>query len=64
MRLLRLFPSIYSGQHVNYPEVMTRQVREIRIEAPQGLVLAPDGELYGKSPATITCLPRDLEIFC
>ena len=64
MRLLRLFPSIYSGQHVNYPEVMTRQVREIRIEAPEGLVLAPDGELYGNSPATITCLPRDLEIFC
>lgn len=64
LRLLRLFPTIYSGQHVKYPEVLTRQVREIRIEAPAGMVLAPDGELRGSTPATITCLPRDLEIFC
>jgi len=25
--------------------------------------LAPDGEFRGHTPATITCLPGDLEIF-
>jgi len=62
-RLLRLFPTIYSGEHVRYAEVLTRQVRSIHIRAPAGMVLAPDGEFHGHTPARIHCLPRDLEIF-
>ena len=62
-RLLRLFPTIYRGTHVEYPEVLTRQARSIRILGPGGLALAPDGELRGHAPATITCLRGDLEIF-
>lgn len=64
LRLLRLFPTIYSGRHVEYPEVITRRARMIRIEGPEGMILAPDGEFCGTSPATISCLPGDLEIFC
>jgi diacylglycerol kinase (ATP) len=63
LRLLRLFPSIYSGRHVDYPEVLTRQARCIRLLAPVGLQLAPDGEFRGRLPATIECLPGDLSIF-
>jgi len=62
-RLLRLFPTIYKGRHVHFEEVVTRQAREIRIHSPQNLALAPDGEIRGMTPATITCLERDLEIF-
>jgi diacylglycerol kinase (ATP) len=62
-RLLRLFPTIYKGHHVRYDEVQTCKARVIRITAPAGLVLAPDGELKGCTPATITCLERDLQIF-
>jgi len=62
-RLLRLFPTIYQGRHVAYPEVMTRQARVVTILAPAGLALAPDGEIRGHVPVTIRCLHRDLEIF-
>jgi len=62
-RLLRLFPSIYSGRHVKYPEVSVRQAQHISIRSPQGLLLGPDGEFKGRSPVDITCLPRDLAIF-
>jgi diacylglycerol kinase (ATP) len=62
-RLLRLFPTIYQGRHVEYPEVITRQARTIRINEPTGLELAPDGEFHGCTPATVTCLHQDLEIF-
>jgi diacylglycerol kinase (ATP) len=62
-RLLRLFPTIYKGQHVEFEEVLCRQAREIRISAPCDLTLAPDGEFHGSTPATISCLPGDLEIF-
>ncbi len=62
-RLLRLFPTIYSGRHVRYPEVSTFQARQIRIHAPGGQLLAPDGEFHGHTPADISCLHHDLEIF-
>lgn len=62
-RLLRLFPTIYQGRHVEHPEVLTRQARHIRIAAPAGLELAPDGEFLGRTPAAIDCLRRDLALF-
>ena len=62
-RLLRLFPTIYSGRHVRYKEISTFQARKIRIHAPGGRLLSPDGEFHGDTPADISCLHRDLEFF-
>lgn len=62
-RLLRLFPTIYRGAHVEHGEVLTRQASSVVISGPSGLELAPDGEIAGRTPARISCLPGDLEIF-
>jgi diacylglycerol kinase (ATP) len=62
-RLLRLFPTIYRGRHVEYAEVLPRRARCVRLLAPPGLLLAPDGEFRGCTPATVECLHRDLTIF-
>jgi diacylglycerol kinase (ATP) len=62
-RLLRLFPTIYSGRHVQYDEIRVSRAREIRIVSPVNIALAPDGETRGVTPATVTCLHRDLRIF-
>jgi len=62
-RLLRLFPTIYSGRHVQYDEIRVMRAREIRILAPANIALAPDGETRGHTPVTITCIHRDLQIF-
>jgi diacylglycerol kinase (ATP) len=62
-RLLRLFPTIYRGRHVEYAEVLTRRARCVRLLAPSGLQLAPDGEFRGCTPATVECLQHDLSIF-
>jgi diacylglycerol kinase (ATP) len=64
IRLLRLFPTIYRGRHVGHPEVVVRRARRITIDAPGRMTLAPDGELRGVTPVTITCLQKHLEIFC
>jgi YegS/Rv2252/BmrU family lipid kinase len=61
-RVLRLFPTIYSGRHVGFDEVCTRQVRHIRISAPAHMPLAVDGEFRGQTPVDIRCLERDLEL--
>jgi diacylglycerol kinase (ATP) len=63
LRLLRLFPTIYKGLHVHYQGIQTCKAREIRIMSPADLGLAPDGELRGCTPATVTCMQRDLQIF-
>lgn len=63
LRVLRLFPSVFEGRHVDFDEVVTLQAREIRIESDEELMLAPDGELRGITPATIRCLHRDLDVF-
>lgn len=62
-RLLRLFPTVYSGGHVAFEEVRCLQGREIRILAPSGMPLAVDGEFRGVTPVTVRCLPKDLELF-
>ena len=62
-RLLRLFPTIYDGRHVQYKEISTHKVAKINIHSPTAMLLGPDGELTGRSPAEITCLHKDLTIF-
>lgn len=63
LRLLKLFPTIYSGRHVEYGEVSTLTASVIKILSPPGMLLGPDGEFYGHSPAEIGCLPKDIDIF-
>ena len=63
LRLLRLFPTIYSGRHVEFEEVSTYTASTIKIMMPENQLLAPDGEFYGETPVTVTCLKQDLEIF-
>jgi len=62
-RLLQLFPTIYKGRHVDYAEVSVHQAARITIHSPGAMLLGPDGEFRGKTPAEITCLKRDLTIF-
>jgi len=63
LRVLKLFPSVYSGRHLEYEEVTTYKARQIRIASPEGMLMAPDGEFAGHTPAEIRCLHRALSIF-
>ena len=63
-RLLRLFPTVFRGEHVQYPEVETFTAHHIRIVTEQSKVLSPDGELVGTTPAEVACLHQALDVFC
>jgi YegS/Rv2252/BmrU family lipid kinase len=63
-RLLRLFPTVFKGEHVRYPEVETFKARRIGVRSDQPKILSPDGELIGTTPAEVTCLRKALEVFC
>ena len=62
-RLLRLFPTIYHGGHVEYKEISVHKAANIIIHSPAGMLLGPDGEFQGRSPARISCLHKDLAFF-
>jgi len=63
-RLLRLFPTVFKGEHVQYPEVETFTARSIKMVSDQPKILTPDGELIGTTPADVTCLHHALDVFC
>lgn len=61
-RVLRLFPTIYSGRHVEFDEVATLRAKSIRLLSPENMPMTVDGEFRGRTPATIECLEKDLEL--
>ena len=61
VKLVRLFPSVYSGRHVRRPEVLTLRGRCVRLSAP-GVIAYADGERVGPLPATVTAVPGSLAV--
>ncbi len=62
-RLLQCFPKIFTGEHVDLPEVEIYQAKKIKIESDETKVLTPDGELIGITPVNIECIPGAVEVF-
>ena len=62
LKLLRLFPQMYSGTFVRDPCVEQLRVREVTVDGP-GLVGFGDGELIAAAPLTVCSVPRALPVF-
>jgi diacylglycerol kinase (ATP) len=62
LKLLRLFPEMYSGRFVRDPCVEQLRVREVVVEGP-GLVGFGDGEMIGAAPLRACCMPQALPVF-
>ena len=59
--VLRIFPQIFSGRHINHPLVHTYRAAEISIESPDSMIYA-DGERIGSPPVLIQVVPRAVRI--
>ena len=62
LKLLRLFPEMYSGSFVRDACVEQLRVREATVEGP-GLVGFGDGEMLGAVPLQVCSVPRALPVF-
>jgi diacylglycerol kinase (ATP) len=51
LTLIRIFPKVYSGDHVKHPQVEVRKARKVVIDSP-GVIAYGDGERVGPLPAT------------
>lgn len=64
LNLLKIFPQIFKGTHVNDAHVETFRGQQIKIvtESPQRLT--PDGEVFGTTPIEVSILPNKINMFC
>ncbi|HEY7854101.1 MAG TPA: diacylglycerol kinase family protein [Aquiluna sp.] len=61
-RLLRIFPTVYSGKHLGFPEVEIFKVRSISI-ANDSFPMTCDGELIGPAPFSAQVHQGALQVF-
>lgn len=61
MQLIRLFPHLLRGTHVQLPQVSVMRATEVEVTAP-GLVVYADGERVGTESVRIRTIPGALSI--
>lgn len=62
LKLLRLFPTVFSGRHLNLPVVEYFQAERLRLETEIPLDLYADGEYICQTPVEIGVAPRALQV--
>lgn len=60
-KLVRLFPTVMKGTHVDLDEVSTARARSIHVECP-GINVYADGDFACALPAEIAAVPEALQI--
>lgn len=61
-RLLQIFPSVYKGEHLKYPEVEIFKAKSIRV-SNSGFPMTCDGELSGRAPFSAQVHPGALALY-
>ena len=62
IKLLRMFPKIFSGKHIADPIVEYRQVRKFSIYPEEQSTLNIDGEMLGSTPVKVEILSKEIEV--
>ncbi|MEU7009422.1 diacylglycerol kinase [Streptomyces sp. NPDC046332] len=59
--LIKVFPRVYRGTHLDHPVVTVHRVRSLTLDAP-GVTGYADGEPLGPLPLTAACVPGALRV--
>ncbi|MEX2104721.1 MAG: diacylglycerol kinase family lipid kinase, partial [Bacilli bacterium] len=62
LKLLLMFPLVFSGKHVKLKEVKMMSGKNIEIRTTEPLQIHADGELLGQTPVEIQLEPVPLTI--
>jgi diacylglycerol kinase (ATP) len=60
-KLIRLFPTVFKGTHIDLDEVITERARTVRVESP-GINAYADGDYVCPLPVEISAVPSALKI--
>ena len=61
LELVKTYPKLYSGKHVNHPQYEHHLVRSVTVTAP-GIVAYADGERLDVLPLTVDIAPHALRV--
>ncbi|MDF1479333.1 YegS/Rv2252/BmrU family lipid kinase [Leifsonia sp. H3M29-4] len=61
LSFLRVFPSVFKGEHVSDPRVTIHRAKRVRIES-DGIVAYADGERIARLPIDIEIVPKAIRI--
>jgi diacylglycerol kinase (ATP) len=62
LELLKEFPTVYKGTHINHPKVSMKRGSNISIESSEPVLVYADGELLGECPASFRVVPGALSL--
>jgi len=62
LELLKAFPTIYKGTHINHPKVEMEKTTRVEIESAEKFLVHADGEFLGEGPASFRLIPSALSI--
>ena len=62
LRLLRLFPSVYAGQHLGIREVEYFQAERVRVETEEPQDVYADGEFVCRTPVEVSVVKASLKV--
>ena len=60
--LLEIFPTVYKGEHVKFPEIEIFKAKSIRLEN-DNYPISCDGEIVGHAPFSVEIHPGALQVF-
>jgi YegS/Rv2252/BmrU family lipid kinase len=61
-RLFRFFPTVFSGEHLEMPEVHYYRSTTVRVESSDPMDFYGDGEFICKTPFTLRVVPQALRV--
>ena len=62
LKLIRLFPTVFKGTHIELDEVSTARARTVTVDSP-GINAYADGDFAGPLPAEISAVSGAVQIF-
>jgi YegS/Rv2252/BmrU family lipid kinase len=62
LKLLRLLPLVFKGEHVRKPNVRIRRARELEISADRAFTMYADGDAIAELPVTVRALPAAVRV--
>jgi diacylglycerol kinase (ATP) len=60
--LIRIFPQVYLGRHLQHPKVQTRFARKVKLAAEPAALVEADGELVGLTPLEVEIYPGAFQV--
>lgn len=61
-RFIRLFPSVFTGEHVTNPAVTIVRAKRVRLDS-EGVIAYADGERVGRLPLDVEVVQRALRLY-